>query len=263
MVIPRYYVFYAEASFLTAHVDGPTAHTIPEQGFQRLSIYGGNQASPQTGFNEAGLVSVGKGYTNVSGNATANGWTTTTTSVAENLNIAGGAITADQVTAQITTNYPSVGNVPSVSFQGTQFVNLKVQGKPIVPTLNLNICSPKPPNDLPYVDDPQLLLRAEAEFQNIVASGAPPDVGGQFANWSALTIQSRGKVDCSLVTTVPNLVGQAFGHVIVVPKVGNIYLAELGVGNHIELTMIRADLTSRGKTQIKAVMADTQGHGMP
>jgi hypothetical protein len=259
---PRHYVFYAEANFLTAHVDGALPHVIPEQGFQRLPIYGGNQNSPKTPFAEAGVVSVGQGYTSVSGSSSAGGWTTIVSSAVDDLNIAG-VITADHVAAQITTMYPLAGNVPTVSFPGTKFVNLKIQGKPVIPVLNLNMCSPKPPGDAPYISDAGLLARAQAEYQLIATSAAPPNVAGQFAGWSQAVVQSRGKVDCSLATAVQGIAGMAFGHVVVIPGVANVYLAELAVGNHIELTMIRVELTSLGKTQVRTVTVDTQGHGMP
>ena len=99
---PRRYVFYAEANYLTAQVDGNTPHIIPEQGFQRLPVYGGTLNGANTGFNEAGLISIKNGYANLTGAANPAGWSTTVEVVVQNLNIAN-QITADEVIAKITT----------------------------------------------------------------------------------------------------------------------------------------------------------------
>jgi hypothetical protein len=258
---PRHYVFYAEASSFAALVDGAAPQIIPDQAFQQLSPYGGRQASPHTPLNQQGF-KIGDGYTTVSGNPNNGGWTTCATSVVEKLDICG-VVTADRITAQITTEYPSVGYVPSISFNGTEFVNLKVNGNAVTPNLNLGMCSPKPANDAPYIDDAGLLGRAQAEFNNIANSNAPPNIRSQF-QWNAGVVHRRGRVDCSLVTGVAGLPAyESFGHVLVVPNFGIVYLAELGVGNHIDLTMVRIEHTALGNTESRTVHCESQGHGMP
>ena len=264
MPVPRQYLFYGEANLLTGQIGGAAPVTIPEQAFQRLSIYGGDLTSPPTGFSKPGLVLIGNNSTtHVKGNPIAGGWQTVVTSTANNVDIGGGMITADAIVAQITTDYPLVGNVPTVSFAGTTYTNLKINKVKVTPKLNLNVCTPKPPLGLPYIADPALLAFAAGEYHDIANSGAPAGVAGQFSNWSLLAVQSRGKVDCSLVTGVDNYPGQSFGHVIIVPNLGNIYLAELSVGNHIELTMLHVDITAGAGAQLRTVTVDTQGHGMP
>ena len=47
-------------------------------------------------------------------------------------------VTADKIVAQISTKHPKIGNVPSVSFVGSQFVNLRINGELIVPVLDLH-----------------------------------------------------------------------------------------------------------------------------
>jgi hypothetical protein len=264
MINARHHVFYGEASTFTAQVESAAGalQIIREQAFQRLSPYGGNQTSPPTPFSQPGIVSMVSGQTTVTGTTDAEGWTTSVKSVVDTLNIAG-VVTADEITAHVTTHYPLVGYVPSVSFQGTEFKNLRVNGNPVTPTLNLGMCTPQPAGDAPYVSDPGLLARAQTQYTAIAGSGAPAGIKTQF-QWSAGAVQRRGKVDCSLVTGVAGLPPtQAFGHILVVPNFGIIYLAELAVGNHIELTMIRVELTALGKTELKAVNTESQGHTMP
>jgi hypothetical protein len=263
MSVPRHHVFYGEASSFTGLVDGGSPQPIQEQAFARLSPYGGSVSSPHVPFHHPGLVSIGTSFTVVTGAANSTGWSTSVKAVVQTLDIFNGAITADQITAEVKTQYPLVGYVPSISFQGTQFVNLKVNGKLATPTLNLNMCSPQPAGDAPYVSDPGLLGRAQAEYNAIATSGAPGSITGQFV-WNPAVVQRKGKVDCSLVTGVVGLpVSEAFGHVLVLAGVGNVYLAELSVANHIEVTMLRVELTCQGKTELRAANLDSQGHTMP
>jgi hypothetical protein len=263
MPVPRHHVFYGEASSFTGLVDGGSPQPIQEQAFVRLSPYGGSVSSPHVPFHHPGLVSIGTAYTTATGGPNNAGWITTVKSVVQALDIFNGAITADQITAQVTTQYPLVGYVPSIDFQGTQIVNLKVNGKPATPTWNLNMCSPQPAGDAPYISDAGLLGRAKTEYNAIAGSAAPGSITGQFV-WDPAAVPRKGKVDCSLVTGVAGLpVSEAFGHVLVLPGVGIVYLAELSVGNHIEITMIRVELTCQGKTELRSANLDSQGHTMP
>ena len=70
-------------------------------------------------------------HTQVAGNRETkpghDGYTTLVTSVVEGLNILD-VVTADLVVAQISTDHPLVGYVPSITFLGTRFENLRIAG---------------------------------------------------------------------------------------------------------------------------------------
>lgn len=259
--ISRRHVFYAQASSLIAVQEG--GPPIPEQAPLQLSAYGGNQNSPpNAGFDRLGFVTFANGYTTVSGIANANGWSTVVTSVVEGLSIGGGVLKAEKVISKTTTQYPLVGYVPSINFAGTDFVNLTVNGVPVNPTFNLNMCSPQPANDAPYVTDPGFLGRAQAEYTKIFNSKAPADIKNQFV-WNPGAIQRSGRVNCSLVTGTALPDTQSFGHVLDIANLGYVYLAELAVSNHIEVTMIRVEHKLLGQSESRTVNTDAQGHTMP
>jgi len=65
-----------------------------------------------------------------------------TSSVIEGLNILD-VITADRIVGQTITNHPLVGYVPSISFLGTRFENLRIAGNPVELDLNHDIFGPR------------------------------------------------------------------------------------------------------------------------
>jgi hypothetical protein len=207
-----------------------------------------------------GVISFHSAYTQVAGNKSlkpGHGWTTLVTSVVEGLNVLD-VVTADRVVAQISTDHPLTGYVPSVTFLGTRFENLKIAGHHITPELGLGICEPKPPNDTPYIEDSAFLDRVAQQYAGINRSKNLPDLDGKKYDKGLLDLAKikqqdekakkgqgeRAKVECSLVNSVGQaLPGSAFGHVIVVPDFGKIFLAELEVDlDSFHLTMIRLDM---------------------
>jgi hypothetical protein len=260
--VQRRHLFFAEASFVTGLVDsgGGVQQPIPEQGFLHLPVYGGLEASPHTAFSLAPVVSVGTGYTSVQGIKTAAGWREVALAVAQNVDIAG-VVTADEVTAKITLDFPAQGYVPTIDFTGTSFTNLAINGTPVNPTLNLNMCA-KPAGDIHYTNDPGLIARTQQEYAKVSGDASAPDFLRNEFKFDPKTIQSTDKLDCSLVTGVTGLPrGQAFGNVICVPPYV-IYLAEVCISTHYELTMIRL-VKQPTQTEIRLSNCNGQGHTIP
>ncbi|HZR56541.1 MAG TPA: hypothetical protein VFA74_06685 [Terriglobales bacterium] len=280
--VQRYHHFHAEADILSAELQRPLQQDIKPQAFVKLPEEGGYLSQRAENFRVEGVISFHSAYTQVAGNESlkpAHGWTTLVTSVVEGLNVLD-VVTADRIVAQISTDHPAMGYVPSVTFLGTRFENLKIAGHHVKPELDLGICGPKPPNDTPYIEDSAFLNRVAQQYAGINPSKNLPDLSGKKYDKGLLDLArikeqdekakkgqgQRAKVECSLV----NSVGQApagttaFGHVIVVPDFGKIFLAELDVDRDtFHLTMIRLDLGCVAHGNGKIVKGSVNGTTKP
>ena len=184
------------------------------------------------------------------------------------------ALTADQVVGQISTFYPEGDAVPTVSFAGTQFVNLRISGHPLTPGQNLGIFGAKPANDGSYFNDASALNQISAQYYNIAGSSAlPASVKSQFA--SPATANNVNALECSLANSVSGVpaTDSTCGNVIVVPGFGQIFLEEVelsrtpdpsspdGYDYMFSLEMIRIELQGIGSGTIRIIALDTNGTG--
>jgi hypothetical protein len=166
------------------------------------------------------------------------------------------------VVAQISTEHPAEGYTPKVSFVGTQFVNLRVSGKKIEPVLDLGYCDQGDPNDYPAqpcILNPQFTKRVGEQHQGM----RPPatqqaSLASRYLSWleqrypvaksekdsSAALNEKRGMVLCSLVQEIQgDCAGKSFGHVLVIPEFGKVFLGELLLDhNSFHLIMLRFEL---------------------
>ena len=258
----RVHTFHAEASVLSAELRRPLQQDVKPQAFVKLPEEGGYLSERAEDFRLEGVLSFQSAYTQVAGNQSpkpGHGWVTLATSVVEKLNVLD-VVTADRVVAQISTEHPLKGYVPSVTFLGTRFEHLKIAGHEIKPTLNLGMCGPKPEGEKLFLADGGFrgrvteqhnrLSEATALPEAIRASyrGKLPDSAQVQKQWEAFT-EGRGPrpeaaVECSLVDTLGKTEPwSSFGHVLLVPEFGRIFLAELKVDcDSFALTMIRLDL---------------------
>src|SRR5215469_11899327 len=97
-------------------------------------FYESQQAEP---FRIEGIVSYDAAHTQAAGHEDTKEkgrtFKTLSTSVIENLNILN-VVTCDRIVAQVSTDHPRYeeeGHVPSVTFLGTQFYNLRIGGFPV------------------------------------------------------------------------------------------------------------------------------------
>ena len=171
-------------------------------------------------------------------------------------------LTADLVFAQVSTEHPIVGNVPSLTFLGTRFENLRIPGRAVGPVIDPGICGAKPEGDRPYLQDQAFISRVSAQYDRIGKTPGLSDSDRQQYHWDSAAAAQKGKVECSLVSSM----GQAFlnisyGHIVVVPGFGRVSLAELTVDRAFHLTMIAVDSGRIGK--FKIADATTNGTGSP
>jgi hypothetical protein len=205
---------------------------IKPQAHAKLTQHGGYLSQRVEDYRLESVISIRSGYTHVAGNRgqkPGHGWATLTTTVLEGLNILD-VLTADRVVGQIITEHPLVGYVPSISFLGTRFENLRIAGHPVNLDLDLSILGGRAENDAPYTTDPALIGRVGRQYDRIGESkDLPADLGDHYNRLSA-TLGSAESVECSLVNGASGgYPGSSFGHVIYIPEFGQITLAKLKV----------------------------------
>jgi hypothetical protein len=228
--IKREHIYHAEAVALSGHLTLPFVQEIKPQALSRLREHGGYLSQHAAPYRLEAVLSYRSAYTQVAGNRDqkpGRGWSTLTTSVIEGLNVME-VVTADRVVAQIATDHPLVGYVPSVSFLGTRFENLRIAGHPVDLDVDLNILGPKPANDAAYTSSADFLKRLAKQFEGIRGSKDLP--GDMIRRFTPATRSQVPEVECSLVNRAQgSYPGQSFGHVIEVPNFGKIYLAVLRI----------------------------------
>jgi hypothetical protein len=275
------HVYDAEAYVFSAELEQPIQRVTGKKAFVELPETGGYKYKDAEPERLEGIVSYRGGYAQVAGHRSCNscGTTTLATSVIEDLNVLD-VLTADRVVAQITTEHADDGRVPSVSFLGTRFENLRIAGQKIEIEPHLDILGPKPQDDGSYFNDSGVFSRIAHQYANIKRMlGLPQWASDQF-RWDPAEAQRQNEMNCSLVSGVSGAPGKSFGHVIDIPHFGKIFLGELTIkrepvnaGPRLEtpenevykyrfqLTMIRAELDCPACGKLHVLMLDSNGKG--
>lgn len=272
--------YHAEASVLEADLQLPIEEKISPRVKVKLPRDGHYQFKHADPFRVEGILSYKTGYTQVAGHPSSksDGFATLTTSVLEDINVLD-VVTADRVVAQISTVHPRYdkGQVPSVTFLGTRFDNLRIGGHKVNVLPDLSIVGPRNENDISYFDDSDVVKRLRQQYENISNDKElPEEIRQTFPNdrdgW-----RSKNSMTCSLVSGVDGVDkghGSPFGHVIDVPHFGRIFLGELKINREagdpqkkendkytFQLTMIRLEMGCLAKGTAKVAMADSNGTG--
>jgi hypothetical protein len=230
----RTHLYHAEATVLHGDLHHPLVQEIKPQSNVKLAQEGGYLSEHAEPYRLEGVISFSKAYTQVAGNPDpkeGHGWSTLTTAVVENLNVLE-VVTADRVVAQISTDHPLVGYVPTVHFLGTRFENLRIAGHPVNVQMHPDpsFLGEKPPDDGPYTRHPALLERLEQQFDRIRNTQNVPDEIARRYNGVSSTSDGVESIECSLVDKADGpYPGLCFGHVIHVPGFGKIHLAVLKI----------------------------------
>jgi hypothetical protein len=163
------------------------------------------------------------------GHKPGHGWSTLVTTVIEDLN-AMQVLMADRVVGQTITEHPLVGHVPTISFLGTWFDDLRIAGHSIHLDLNLDIIGPKPANDAPYIRDPEFLERVSNQYSRILGTEDLPEDLRKKYNELADNLGKTDTVECSLVNLASgSYPGRTFGNIIRIPEFGTIILGNLRI----------------------------------
>ena len=230
----RKHVYHAEATVLKGHLRLPVAQEIKPQAFAQLPERGGYITQRLADYRLESVISFRSAYSQVSGTRSTKqgqGWSTLTTCVIEGLNVLD-VVTADRVVGQTITEHPVEGYVPSISFLGTRFENLRIGGHPVKLDLDLDLFGSKPAGDAPYTKDAGFVSRVSSQYERIHQHKDLPDEIHERYNRLPASFEKSGsnqeKVECSLVNNAEGTYpGRTFGHVIKVPDFGTITLARL------------------------------------
>ncbi len=267
----------AAAYVLSADIEQPLREKIRPQAQVILPSDGQYEFRQAEPFRLEGILSYRGGYTQVAGRPSVKveGFTTLTTSVIEGLNVLD-VVTADRVVAQISTTHPvyGKGQVPSVTFLGTRFDNLRIDGRRVELDFNLDLLGPRHDDDRSYLDD------ADVYRQVVEQQGrfSPEDDLPDWAAEEAPSITSNGNGDrqlkCSVVNGIQSAAGVPFGHVIHLPHFGRIVLGDLRVTQtygdpaagvydkyRFRLTMIKIKMGCLAEGTISVTPADSNGGG--
>ena len=251
------FYYHADANALGGVLKHPVERVISTPGSISLAQAGGFSSSRAGKFDAEGLVSFEAAQVSVSGIEHAEGgWRTLATATVERLNILE-VVTAERIVAQISVmHFPD--DAPSeISFNGSQFTNLRVNGESISPVLDRRVLSGRPSegqspetsvkivqrNGVPFSD---LLWVAEEQFVAWKESGVEK-LGPRFAMAGPeADLVRKGSALCSLVRGVEvEAPARAYCHVINIPDFGNIFLGEMRVKSVLRPT----DDASRGDGQ--------------
>jgi hypothetical protein len=242
MAAPRVHHYHAEAHVFEAQLEHPLTGIIKPQNHVKLLQEGGYILEHTKDYRADNVVTFKSAYTHVAGHKSPkenHGWITLVTSVIEQLNVLE-VVTADRVVAQTSTEHPLVGHVPTVTFLGTRFENLRIAGIPVNLKLRfpLTTLSPKNP-DATYLDDANFL-------KEIGCSQSFPGVQAQWKGYLDSREKSprpAARATGSLAYDVSLGDQKVSGNVITIAEFGKIFLAELAVEcDTFQLTMIRLDL---------------------
>jgi hypothetical protein len=259
----RVHHFHAESTALHAKLQHPLSQEIKPQGFVKLNKDGGYLSEHARDYRVEGVVSYKSASTHVAGHKSpkpGHGWVTLTTSSIERFNVLE-VVTADRVVSQIATEHPLEGHVPTATFLGTRFENLKVAGVDVKFTLNpeLLFLKPQGPDKL-YLEDPDFLKKI----------GSSASFPGLHAQWEAYLKDPKGSPrpaasgTGTLATGVSAGPWKVSGNVIEVPEFGKIILAELTVDcDTFHLTMIRLEMGCIAGGNMKAAVGIVNGGTYP
>ncbi len=274
----RVHDFEGEAYCLKGQWRRPLQHEHHPSAHVKLPKGGGyfHERSEKYGFH--GLVSYASAYSHVAGNRSlkeGHGWVTLATSVIEDFNILD-VVTVDRIVAQISTEYPLEGYVPTVTFLGARFENLRIAGHPVKVEMNPDIFG-EPTDDVTYGADAGFRGRVNEQRDRILKSGNVPEEIARSYNRLPQTATAEETIECSLVQGVEgSFPGRAHGHVIDIPHFGKLYLGMVRLeqsvyrtetGEHpkltFELTMIEAKMGCIGDGELGAGSGKTNGQTKP
>ncbi len=267
----RVFYYHSDAAPIGGHFTKPTATVMQSYGASSLAPAGGQVSSRVSNFRmENNMVSFDEAYSDIQGAETKSGsWATQVTSVVEGLNVLD-MVKANRVIASLTIEHPRDGHYAKASVTGTTFENLSIDGVSIDPTLGKKVLTPYRKGAFPEMsitEDDQYVARAIEQSRRLTEDEHAPDWLKMRFRWvqSKRARRQKGFIACSLVDKLRGAkAGSSFGHVVVVPDFGNIFLGEMLAGhNMFRLTMIRIEMGCDNEGTVSVGTGDSNGSTLP
>jgi hypothetical protein len=293
----RVHYYHADACGFGGFLERPFEQNIVPQASLSLSPSGGYGSSRSEKFRLEGLFSYESAFTQVSGRLSQKengGWLTLSTATVEGLNILD-VITADRVSAQVSTEHPLEGNYPKVSFLGTTFENLKIGGYHVDVELGLDICDQgngRGYPEQPCVNNKLFLTKVVGQYcrmrEGKSVNSLPKWIAERYPLQDVENCEdvdnAEGEKRLRYEKNVENMVnadsdyvlasvvkqaggefpGQQFGNVFEVPDIGQVFLGELLVDDHtFRLTMLRVELGCRAEGSLSGPICLSNGVTKP
>jgi hypothetical protein len=266
----RVFYYHADAAPIGGHFTKPTEMILHSHGSSSLAQAGGHIASRASNFKLDTLVSFDEAYSEIHGVVTKSGsWTTRVTSVVEGFNVLG-MVKADRMVAVLEVEHPANGHHAKASVLESEFDNLSIDGVAINPVMGKNAIPRYKKGAFPdrsIVEDDDYVARAIRQSEKFTeAKDAPLWLKNRY-RWvqSRRKRREKGYVQCSLVDKLQGAKsGSFFGHVVLVPDFGNIFLGEMVVDHHsFRLTMVRVEMGCDTEGTVSGGTADSNGVGAP
>ena len=285
-----FHEYDADARLLSGQLQRPVQGNIDAPAFSsftgREDHHQFQRAEP---YNAHGIVSFKSGYTRVSGSRSEEkGWMTLATSVVEGLNILD-VITADRLVAQVSTQHAlQDGHVPRVTFLGTRFENLRVNGYLVDVELDLGVCGQKPAGNALYFEGSELVDNVERQIKGITNTISLPHEWKERYDRTSERIRGltsfrgpyrdgyKAALSCSMVKNLAAVpVAKIYGNTLEIPDFGTVALAEIkveqawsgseetGVSTYFDLTMLEVRMGSLGSGQVQVGNVGANGKTKP
>jgi hypothetical protein len=273
--LPSRFHFHGHAIGAGGRLTRPFCENIEVQAAAALPEIGGYGASSSTAFRHRHVLHFDLAHSEVTGGLSAEDkdkpvFVTTLRSIVERLNILG-RVTADRVVANLVSIHDGDENgEPSFKFEGSHFVNLRIDGIPVDVDLAVDLLDRHHTHELArgaYQKDKDFRGFFDAATLKSKLEKAPSRIRQWFRKPAADDSQmphTNGVTSLSLVRGVkidsPKL--ECWGNVIHLPDFGTIHLADLQLQKHRRrLVMIRVNLGSPvdGDLEVGAV----DGNGTP
>lgn len=273
------FLYHADANAIGGQITAPVQHVLPSHGSASLAQAGGHAAGSVGPHKIDGIISFQHAHSQVYGTKrSATGpWTSTITSVVEKFDLLH-SVRADSVVCQMKISHPHVGLPPHVSFAGTHFENLTVDGHHIhvefdFPAFERTEAQVAEHGGHWHEDERH--VGAAVRHTETLTKDAPAWVERRYG-WMKDEAKrtKRGNVVCSLVKKirVTDRYGKeleknpyrTFGHILHVPEVGNLFLGEIYVSHGMfRLTMLRAEMGCRADGEVSVASGGGNGGTMP
>jgi hypothetical protein len=266
------YHYHAHGHGFSAQFGRPLQHTVEVQAASSLPITGGHGASRVDNFKFNEIVSFKAAYSHVSGSRDEHdgSHTSLVTATVEGLNVLD-VVTSDRIVARLAAHHLPGKEEPSIIPLGSKFENLRIAGCPVEIELDCELfceCDTHGEFKKRFEKDKKFRELVEERFLWGKLEKDIPEFIQKRYNWAGQKglPESHGVVLCSLVknveTTCPGV--KRYGHVLVVPQFGRVFLAELFLKqSQRTLVMVRLELGSPVSGDLTVAQAINNGHTWP